>query len=60
MILEFASGVTGYVLANQTGDLIDTKVHDTLKLYPNVTDIEILWDAVQKEVKHLLILLLYK
>lgn len=49
MILEFASGVTGYVLAGQTGDLIDTKVHDTLKQYPNVTDIEILWDAVQKE-----------
>ncbi|XP_066904024.1 23 kDa integral membrane protein [Halyomorpha halys] len=49
MILEFASGVTGYVLANKTGELINTKVHDTLKLYPNVTDIEILWDAVQKE-----------
>ncbi|CAH1399760.1 unnamed protein product [Nezara viridula] len=49
MILEFASGVTGYVLANQTGNLIDTKVHDTLKQYSNVTDIQILWDAVQKE-----------
>ena len=56
MILEFASGVTGYVLAAQTTELLNSKLNESLYRYTNVTDIKELWDAVQKEVICLIVM----
>lgn len=52
-VLEVAAGISGYVLRAHAGDVIDTKMHESMSKY-NTTDngdVTILWDEVQKNVR---------
>ncbi|KAF5271942.1 hypothetical protein FQA39_LY07959 [Lamprigera yunnana] len=53
-VLEFAAGISGYVLRNQTSDFLVRKLNETMHNYkpsnPNATS-SILWDTIQTEFK---------
>lgn len=52
-ILQLAAGISGYVLRNQTKDLLMGSLSATMELYSNETqsnEYTILWDQVQRNV----------
>nr|BAN20698.1 tetraspanin 29fb [Riptortus pedestris] len=49
MILEFASGVTGYVLTGETTELMEIKLNESLYNYNKNYDVTVLWDTVQSQ-----------
>jgi len=52
-VLEFAAGISGYVLRNQTGEYLTKELNDSLYKYnTNTTDaITVLWDSIQLDFK---------
>ncbi|KAL5281830.1 hypothetical protein ACFFRR_005260 [Megaselia abdita] len=48
-ILELAAGISGYVLRNQTQDLISEKLNQTMLEYKTNPTISNLWDYTQRE-----------
>lgn len=53
-ILQLAAGISGYVLRNQTKDLLYNSLNRTMFLYTNETtsnEYTILWDQVQRNVR---------
>ncbi|KAK4876280.1 hypothetical protein RN001_012702 [Aquatica leii] len=53
-VLEFAAGISGYVLRNQTADFLVGKLNSTMYQYePNKTDANAsrVWDGIQTEFK---------
>lgn len=52
-VLEFSAGIAGYVLRNDTTEILRESLNVTLKEYNNTADYEYitkLWDRVQTNV----------
>lgn len=52
-IMEFSAGIAGYVLRNETSEILRGSLNTTLHEYKNVTEygyIQPLWDHVQTNV----------
>lgn len=53
-VLEFAAGISGYVLRNQTGEYLTEKLTDSLQKYNASADDPVtkMWDEIQTEVSN--------
>ncbi|XP_074029718.1 CD63 antigen isoform X3 [Leptinotarsa decemlineata] len=48
-IFEFAAGIAGYVLRDQTSNYLENTMKENMKLYHNDSSISDIWDTIQKE-----------
>ncbi|XP_012277769.1 CD63 antigen [Orussus abietinus] len=48
-IMEFAGGISGYVMRNQASEIIEQKMHQSLQKYLTSDEIHAVWDEMQSE-----------
>ncbi|XP_076234097.1 uncharacterized protein LOC143179014 [Calliopsis andreniformis] len=48
-ILELSGGISGYVLRARAGTIIESKMMDTMSIYKNNTEIQLIWDNLQRD-----------
>ncbi|KOX68753.1 hypothetical protein WN51_07246 [Melipona quadrifasciata] len=54
-ILELSGGISGYVLRARASSIIQDKMKDSMQQYQNSSEISIVWDNLQRDVKFLFI-----
>ncbi|XP_003704490.1 CD63 antigen [Megachile rotundata] len=48
-ILELSAGISGYVLRNRASTIVEEKMIDTMQLYRNNTEIQMVWNNLQSD-----------
>ncbi|KAL7297809.1 hypothetical protein TKK_0008842 [Trichogramma kaykai] len=50
-IMEFAAGITGYVMRNSVGEALQSKMIDTTNKYNTSLEIRQVWDLIQRDFR---------
>ena len=50
--MELSGGIAGYVLENDTAEVLVRKLNETAKHYNESSDVTAMWDALQSNVSN--------